>query len=116
MPTVRLCYREAAEILIAHGAEVNIKKNDGQTPLHCAAYFDRANVIELLIASGADIHAQSNGGTPLHMAAKNGCSKAAEILIGVWSKTVGTPETSRGQGEAFGDNICHLCHILSPEC
>ena len=61
---------EAAKKAIADGANVNAKKEDGQTPLHFAvvAALDSGDnkVIELLIANGADVNAKDDSGlTPL---------------------------------------------------
>ena len=65
---------EPAKKAIADGANVNAKKEDGQTPLHSAvvAALDSGDnkVIELLIANGADVNAKivsgrHQGMTPL---------------------------------------------------
>ena len=61
---------ELAKKAIADGANVNAKKDDGQTPLHSAvvAALDSGDnkVIELLIANGADVNAKDDSGlTPL---------------------------------------------------
>ena len=65
---------EPAKKAIADGANVNAKKDDGQTPLHSAvvAALDSGDnkVIELLIANGADVNAgigsgRHQGMTPL---------------------------------------------------
>jgi ankyrin repeat protein len=58
--------RAVAELLLAHGADVNAKDNDGGTPLSSAGSKD---VTELLLAHGADVNAKDNDGwTPLHRA------------------------------------------------
>ena len=61
---------ELAKKAIDDGANVNAKKEDGQTPLHFAvvAALDSGDnkVIELLIANGADVNAKDDSGlTPL---------------------------------------------------
>ena len=59
--------RKEAELLLAHGADVNAKDDIGYTPLHCASYKDES---ELLLTHGADANAKDKEGkTPLHKAA-----------------------------------------------
>ena len=45
---------DVVKCLLLHGADVNTRRTDGKTPLHCAAEFGYAEVIEALLASGAD--------------------------------------------------------------
>ena len=68
---------ELAKKAIADGADVNAKKEDGQTPLHSAvvAALDSGDkeVVELLITNGADVNAKvvsgrKQGMTPLDAA------------------------------------------------
>jgi len=75
-------HKEAAELLLACGAEVNATDNDGATPLHLAAYKGHKDVAELLLANGAGINARdSNGQTPLHLAAFRGHKDVTELLL-----------------------------------
>ena len=62
---------------LADGTDVNIKDKDGASPLHFAAGSGHKEVVELLIARGADV----NEGTPLNYAAFNGGKEIAEMLI-----------------------------------
>lgn len=64
----RFDQREAAEILLRFGADVNEASNDRRmTPLHWAV---SVPVAELLVAHGADVNAAAgNGSTALHFAA-----------------------------------------------
>ncbi|MGO9863338.1 MAG: ankyrin repeat domain-containing protein [Terriglobales bacterium] len=76
-------HKDEAELLLAHGADVNAKDNDGWTPLHEAATRD---VAELLLAHGADVNARNtdrdnDGMTPLHFAAVMGKKDVAEVLL-----------------------------------
>jgi len=54
----------------------------GQTPLHIAAFNDRKDVAEFLLANKADVNAKSNNGsTPLHLAAGKGNKDIVELLL-----------------------------------
>jgi ankyrin repeat protein len=61
--------KEVVEVLLQHGADVNVHNNNdhwGTTPLHAAAHGNQKAIAELLIAHGADINAINlNGRTPL---------------------------------------------------
>jgi ankyrin repeat protein len=73
---------EIAELLVAKGANVNARENNGITPLHIAAERGNREIVELLISRGADINARrKNGKTPLHQASENGYTQIAELLI-----------------------------------
>ena len=53
-----------------------------RTPLHCAAFYGYARVIELLIVFKADLDAKDKlKTTPLQLAAKEGHVTAVEILL-----------------------------------
>lgn len=47
---------ERVKLLISEGAEVNVKNNEGLTPLHCAVREGHKEVVELLLAHDADVN------------------------------------------------------------
>lgn len=54
-----------AELLLAHGADVNARNKQGRTPLHVAV--PKKTLAAVLLAKGADVNAKdSTGMTPLH--------------------------------------------------
>lgn len=74
----------AAEVLLAHGAEVDAKDKSGygNTPLHFAVQSGNKELVDLLVAKGADIEAKNSvGATALHLAAPNGRSDIVELLL-----------------------------------
>ena len=50
------------------------------TPLHIACRYNSADVVQLLVASGADLNAtDAKGKTPLHYATRRGFTTAAKV-------------------------------------
>lgn len=46
---------EVAEMLLKHGATINIKRTDGMTPLHLASYNELYDICVLFVENGADV-------------------------------------------------------------
>jgi ankyrin repeat protein len=73
------------ELLRQDAALISAKDSDGSTPLHCATWKGHANVVEVLLANGAEVNAHNNnehwGTTPLHAAAHGNQKAIAELLI-----------------------------------
>ena len=77
---------EAVKQHLAAGADVDARDNVvGVTPLFGAITFGHNEIVELLLANGADVNAKNSfadgGWTPLHQAAWGGHTEAAELLI-----------------------------------
>lgn len=72
--------REIAELLLAHGAQVNAGAG-GTTPLHGAALFGRAEMAEWLLDNGAEIDSRNyEDKTPLQVALDREHGAVAEVL------------------------------------
>ena len=66
--------------LIDHGADVNTRSSEGDTPLHAAVRNGSAEVVELLLRHGADVNAPDDKGqTPLEVAERH-CMSSSPIL------------------------------------
>jgi len=109
------CYfgqAQAAGLLLARGAAINaVSTNPARnTPLHAAIAGARDHeIIERLLAQGADVNAVADGGvTPLHLAAARGDVALIDLLLArgaevAKTKDGRTPEalaTERGHPEA----------------
>jgi ankyrin repeat protein len=71
-----------AELLIAHGADVNARDVFSQTPLHLAAQNGNLEVAKVLLANNADVNAREMfNSTALHIVAWSGNTAFAGYLI-----------------------------------
>ena len=62
--------------------EMSDRVSGGRTPLHCAAYFDNASCVQVLLYAGANVNVKSTTGatTPLHTAAARGANDVVHLL------------------------------------
>lgn len=73
---------DEAKRLVAQGADIEAKTNDGTTPIHSATVAGHPDVVAFLIAKHAKVDAADNDGrTPLHSAAMKGHVSVAKLLI-----------------------------------
>jgi ankyrin repeat protein len=78
----RLGLAEMARLLIDNGADVNIRNDEGYTPLHWAAGEGQKELVVILIAHGADVNAHNKRGwTPLRWAEAQSQKEMARILM-----------------------------------
>ena len=70
------------EWLVAQGARIDAKRNDGGMLIHSAAFGGHISVMEWLVAHGASIDAKTNNGwMPIHSAAFGGHISVMEWLV-----------------------------------
>jgi uncharacterized protein len=79
---------EAVDYLLAGGAQVNAKDNEGRTALMFAVVNSHPKIVKALIRAGAHVNARaSDGGTPLMLAAANGDASITRMLLNSGAKT-----------------------------
>jgi ankyrin repeat protein len=71
---------EAARLLIEAGINIDQHGDLGHTPLHEAALGGHRDMVLLLIESGADVHALTEGDTPFGLARRKGHTEICELL------------------------------------
>ena len=73
---------EAIRVLLAAGADANLKMDDGASPLHIAAEKSNEGTVQVLLAAGADANLKMERGlSPLHIAAGSGNEETARLLL-----------------------------------
>ncbi|VUC36986.1 unnamed protein product [Clonostachys rosea] len=79
---VRRGHRGAVQQLIAAGADVNLKAEEGRAALHFAAERDDTVLVQQLVAAGAGINSRDGlGRTILHLAASRGFHDMVQKLL-----------------------------------
>lgn len=74
---------EVAKLLVDRGASIELQNDRGRTPLHEAAYWNRVEVVEVLLQAGANPHTTDNNGmTPVQLAIQRKSDLAINILKG----------------------------------
>ena len=70
------------EIIIKHGASLNVVNDDNNSPLHLAIANGSMDVYKLLIYRGADVYTRGKQNkTNLHIAAENGHLNLCKALV-----------------------------------
>ena len=103
---------EAARILLARGAEVNLVARHVTihvTPLHSAAAGSHSEIVKLLLEHGADPNAAQDGGfTPLHSAAQNDDRESAEALLEAGADPALASDEGKTPADLAGDDTRDL--------
>jgi hypothetical protein len=69
-------------MLLAAGADVNVRVGPGYTPLYNAAYQGHSEVVKLLIQSGAEVNIMTDYNfSPLYIAAQEGHHNCVKLLL-----------------------------------
>ena len=96
---------ELAELLLGHGADVDIRDMSGSTPLHYAAYLGLEEMAGFLLESGADPNARNVAGmTPLDYATCLGNDTTHGLLVDHGARPVAR--------DADGVSIDEVCEVL----
>lgn len=83
------------EFLIANGAEIDKKDNEGWTPLHVTASCDILSIAQYLIDSGADVAAiNSDGDLPIDLATSEEMRSLLQKYIDKLGKLIFQPQSS----------------------
>jgi ankyrin repeat protein len=74
--------KQAVNLLINFGADINVKGINSCTAIHLAVNNSNVEILKMLIAAGANINAKRNeGNTALHDAVQKNCLDIVKILI-----------------------------------
>jgi len=109
---------ELCKLLLAHGADPNIKSSDGETMVEAAASLgfiqgyskgkppaERLDVVKLFVNLGADVNdADDYGITPLMVAANLGDTKIIQYLVDVGAD-LGAYDLGKKNDGAFGASV-----------
>jgi len=72
----------AVEMLLARGANANMRNSDGRAPLDYAAEQKNKKSVELLVSAKADLNAKTfQGSSALHVAVNQGAKDIVELLL-----------------------------------
>lgn len=75
-------YKDVVDVLLSHGADINVIVFQDYTPLDYAIVRGYKDVVVVILAHGADPNAKNNDGlTPLMMAVEKGDKDMAEVLL-----------------------------------
>ncbi|XP_026666668.1 serine/threonine-protein phosphatase 6 regulatory ankyrin repeat subunit C-like [Ceratina calcarata] len=108
-------YEDIVQILADKSADVNLKTNRGETPLHIAAREGLQEIFRLLIKRGAYVDAEEDkyGLTAVHVAVQEGHNNIVQILIDQGANV--NLKTKRGETPlhiAAREGLQEICRLL----
>jgi ankyrin repeat protein len=78
----RFGFLDLLQRFVAMGEEINVKTEEGESPLHAACKSDQVATVQYLCQYGALLESQDNSGnTPLHVAVSNGYFDVTRVLV-----------------------------------
>jgi hypothetical protein len=69
------------QVLIGHGADLEARTEEGDTPVILASHCERPECLKVLIEAKADVHAKSKRCQAIHAASKAGKTGCMKLLI-----------------------------------
>ena len=102
--------------LISRGASLDATtdEDDEITPLHAAAWANRAAVAAILVAGGAHVDAStSHGMTPLHLAAAVGATDVVEVLLAANAMELQDMQGQTPLHAAASSGSADVCELLT---
>ena len=86
----------AMQAACQRGGDVNAQSDEGDTPLHMAAWNCRLEHVDQLLALGANVHlANHKGNTALHQALRKGSAEGALLLLRAGADLAASDRTGR---------------------
>ncbi|XP_052678162.1 ankyrin repeat and KH domain-containing protein mask-like [Crassostrea angulata] len=73
---------KTVQLLLSNGADINLCREDGASPLYIACLKGHDRTVKLLLSNGADINlCEENGASPLYIACFNGYDSTVQLLL-----------------------------------
>jgi ankyrin repeat protein len=75
-------YYDIAELFLSQGANINVRRTNGDSPLHSAVFDNRMETVVYILDHGGSVNQKNDiGETPLMIACKHGYVEIAKFLL-----------------------------------